>query len=46
MSRHFIVIKVNLDFLNPVMLHVVYTIIILDMYDYLSEVMVPRKGTW
>ena len=47
MSRNFIVIKVNLDLLNPVVLHVVYTVvvIIVDMYDYLSEVMVPRKDT-
>ena len=47
MSRNFRVIKVNLDLLNPVLLHVVFTvvIIIVDMYAYLSEVMVPRKGT-
>ena len=47
MSRNFIVIKVNLDRLNPVLLHVVYTVVIInvDMYDYLSEVMVPRQGT-
>ena len=47
MSQNFIVIKVNLDFLNPVLLHVVYTVvvIIVDMYDYLSEGMVPRRGT-
>ena len=47
MSRNFIVIKINLDLLNPVVLHVVYTVvvIIVDMYDYLSEVMVPRKDT-
>ena len=44
MSRNFIVIKVNLDLLNPVLLHVVYTVvvIIVDMYDYLSEDSVPR----
>ena len=47
MSRNFIVIKVNLDLLNPVLLHVVYTVvvIIVDMYDYLSEDSVPRRGT-
>ena len=47
MSRNFIVIKVNLDLLNPVLLHVVYTavVIIVDMYDYLSEDAVPRRGT-
>ena len=47
MSRNFIVIKVNLDLLNPVLLHVVYTVvvIIVDMYDYLSENSVPRRGT-
>ena len=46
MSRNFIVIKVNLDLLNPVLLHVVYTVVIIvDMYDYLSEDSVPRRGT-
>ena len=47
MSRNFIIIKINPDLLNPVLLHVVYTvvIIIVNMYDYLSEFMVPRKGT-
>ena len=29
MSRNFIVIKVNLDLLNPVLLHVVYTVVII-----------------
>ena len=29
MSRNFIVIKVNLDPLNPVLLHVVYTVVII-----------------
>ena len=48
MSQNFIVIKVNLDLLNPVLLHVVYTVvvIIVDMYDYLLEDSVPRRGTW
>ena len=47
MSQNFIVIKVNLDLLNPVLLHVVYTVvvIIVDMYDYLLEDSVPRRGT-
>ena len=49
MSQSFIVIKVNLDLLNPILLHVVYTvdIFILNKYinDYLSEVTVSRKDT-
>ena len=47
MSRNFIVIKVNLNLWTQ-LLHVVYivAIIIVDMYDYLSEDSVPRRSTW